>query len=182
MMALSPIKLQQLKKLFCLLKVVNGGTDGREWNRVFVYSNCIFFFDICLYAAARKTRAKKYEKAAKRCLSKLQSFVKKGNPNAVHHAKILKAQKEALRSNKRGSAFQLFQEAILLATRSGYLQDVALANEWYAELLLEVDADPTDQDEAKYRLEESIKYYTEWGANGKIEIFRKKYYKTLNSM
>ena len=69
-------------------------------------------------------------------------------------------------------SFSLYEEATLLSARSGYLQHAALANERYAESLLEIAPKLSRRDEAKYRLEQAIRCYSEWGAHQKVKILR----------
>ncbi|KAL3937360.1 MAG: hypothetical protein SGBAC_007527 [Bacillariaceae sp.] len=102
-------------------------------------------------------------------VKKMQSIVKKGNPNAVHHAKFLDAEHEALSSRSK-AALDFYQEAISFAGRLGFLQDVALANERYAQLLLRSSDPDLDTEEASFRIQESIKYYSEWGAERKVRL------------
>jgi len=43
-----------------------------------------------------------------------------------------------------------------------------LANERYADLLVRGG----EEEEARYRLEEAVKYYSEWGAMKKVELLK----------
>jgi hypothetical protein len=101
-------------------------------------------------------------------------------------------------------ADSLYIKAITSSVRGGFLAVAGLANERYADLLLlvgnyhsERDAEhrrsssrrvsnrllthekerSTDDDdnEVRYRIKESIKYYTEWGAMKKVQVLRSTY-------
>ncbi|CAJ1945071.1 unnamed protein product [Cylindrotheca closterium] len=136
------------------------------------YCFVCFYAGISLYAMARKTG--QYKRAANSCRMALHKAVKKGNPNAVHHVKFLDAEQEFL-SSRNKAALDLYQEAISFAGRLGFLQDVALANERCAQLLLHSSDPNLSIDEASYRIQESIKYYSEWGSERKVRLLKEQY-------
>mmetsp|Transcript_40364 Transcript_40364/g.97469 ORF Transcript_40364/g.97469 Transcript_40364/m.97469 type:complete len:104 (+) Transcript_40364:1084-1395(+) len=94
----------------------------------------------------------------------IKRWVKNGNPNVQHYCCLLNAEKAAL-AKKQKAAEAFYKYAIVLAARTGYLNDAALINERYAGFMKEVG----DEDEAKYRLEEAIRFYRDWGAYAKVE-------------
>jgi hypothetical protein len=126
---------------------------------------------ISLYAMARKTKKRKYKKHAKRVKKTIKSWIDKGNPNVIHYACLLDAEQAAL-DGKKQLASTLFSKAVTLATRGGFLHDAGLANERYAVFLLD---DCSDFEEGGYRMGESIRCYSEWGATIKVKRLREAY-------
>jgi hypothetical protein len=121
---------------------------------------------ISLYAMARQTKKRKFKKHALRVKKTIETWVDKGNPNAKHHLRLLNAEQAAL-DGKSDEACQLYGEAVSLASRCGFLHDAALANERYANFVVD-----DDRDEAAYRLGEAVRFYLEWGATQKVALLR----------
>jgi hypothetical protein len=121
---------------------------------------------ITLYAMARKTNKRKFKKHAIQVKKTIQSWVDAGNPNVKQHLCLLNAEQAAL-DGKNDLARALYGKAVILAARGGFLHDAALASERFADFVLGYD-----RDEATYRLEESIRFYSEWGATSKVEMLR----------
>lgn len=63
----------------------------------------------------------------------------------------------------------MYQKAVALAARGGFLQDAGLANERYADFLWR---DVSDKDEAAHRIEEAIRFYGDWGAARQVDRLR----------
>lgn len=126
---------------------------------------------ISLYAMARKTKEKRYIKAAKKVKKKVAAWVKKGNVNAVHYVLLLEAEDAAL-EGKSDDATKIYPKAIVSAARSEFLQDAALATERFAEYLLH---DLKDNVKAGQQFQESIKYYTGWGSDYKADLLKQKF-------
>jgi predicted ATPase len=121
---------------------------------------------ITLYAMARKTNKRKFKKHAIQVKKTIKSWVDGGNPNVKHHLCLLNAEQAAL-DGKEDLARALYGKAVILAARGGFLHDAALASERFADFVHRYD-----RDEATFRLEESIRFYTEWGATRKVEMLR----------
>jgi hypothetical protein len=81
----------------------------------------------------------------------------------------LSAEQAALSKNYT-RAEEKYKKAIVLAARTGRMHHAALCNERYADFLLQ---ELSDEEEAKYRMEEAIRFYEEWGAVGKVEMLKK---------
>jgi hypothetical protein len=126
---------------------------------------------VCLYAMARKTKERRYKKHGRAVRKTIRSWLKKGNMNARHLCCYLDAEDAAL-CGDFGAAKKMFQEAIVGAARSGCMKDAGLANERYAELVLH---DIGDKEEARFRAEESIRFYKEYGAQRKVDLLEAKY-------
>jgi hypothetical protein len=121
---------------------------------------------ISLYAMARRTKKQNFKKHALRVKKTIETWFDSGNPNVKHHLRLLNAEQAAL-DGKSDKARQLYGEAVSLAARAGFLHDAALANERYADFVLD-----DDRDEAAYRLGESVRFYSRWGATRKVELLR----------
>jgi hypothetical protein len=124
----------------------------------------MFTKGISLFAMARKTRKRKYKVHARRIRSLLQSWEKSGNPNVVHYLLLLDAEWAALRGEKE-DAIRFYKDAVTVSARRGFLQGAALANERFASFLL---SDCNDKEEADYRIEQAVRFYSDWGANRKV--------------
>jgi hypothetical protein len=61
----------------------------------------------------------------------------------------------------------LYQETIVSGARTGHLHHAALCSERYADLLRK---ELVDEDQAKHRIEEAIRFYSDWGAEAKVEM------------
>ncbi|CAJ1939673.1 unnamed protein product, partial [Cylindrotheca closterium] len=119
---------------------------------------------LCLYFVARKTKKRKYRIHANKLRRRIEKWENKRNPNVKHYVPFLEAEQMALNGSWNESS-EYYQKAITLASEDGHLLHAALANERYAELLSDF---LKQQQEASYRLNESIRLYKEWGAVGKV--------------
>ncbi|KAL3924627.1 MAG: hypothetical protein SGILL_000928 [Bacillariaceae sp.] len=125
---------------------------------------------ICVYGAAvseTKQNKKNYLQAAERIRKRLKAFVQRGGVNFLHHLYLLDAEDAALR-RKDAVAKKAYEDSIQAGARSGFIQDAGLANERYALYL----ASRKDIQAARDRYNESIKYYTEWGAHHKVALLQ----------
>ncbi|KAL3934394.1 MAG: hypothetical protein SGBAC_009883 [Bacillariaceae sp.] len=124
---------------------------------------------ISLYVAARRTKKGKYKKHAKKIHKTIRNWKKEGVPNVVYYCIFLDAEKAAL-AGKHEEAETQYQKAIQFVGRSGYLHHAALFNELYSDFLLR---EKKNEDEARYRLGEAIRYYDDWGAGGVVARLKK---------
>ncbi|CAJ1938942.1 unnamed protein product [Cylindrotheca closterium] len=120
---------------------------------------------LSLYVAARRMKQRKYKQHAKKTRKQIYKWKRKGIPNVVYFCMFLDAEHAAL-AGKHAKAKKHYLEAIQFVAKSGFLQHAALFNELYSDYLLR---ERNDRDEAKYRLEEAIRYYEDWGALGKVK-------------
>ncbi len=126
---------------------------------------------ISLYAMARKTKDKRYTKAAKKVKKQVATWLEKGNINVTHYIPFLDAEEAAL-EGKPDEATRLYPLAISSAASSGFLHNAALASERFAEYLLH---DLKGNDMAGKYFQDSIEYYTAWGSDYKADMLRKDY-------
>mmetsp|Transcript_7687 Transcript_7687/g.15836 ORF Transcript_7687/g.15836 Transcript_7687/m.15836 type:complete len:1210 (+) Transcript_7687:225-3854(+) len=164
---------------------------GNEWLKS--YPGVYFGYDafhqaICLYGEARQIAQKQgnscaptlstsqlplYRKHAYKNHALIDSWVKKGGPNHVHHLSILDAERAALLSCTQMShdACNLYEKAVLDSIDGGFVNHAALTEERFADYLWGVDA----RAEGIHHLENAIKLFSEWGALKKVEQLRERH-------
>jgi hypothetical protein len=124
-----------------------------------------FLRGVALFAMARKTKKRRYRKPATNILKYLTKLRKQGNPNLQPYYTLLSAEHAAL-NRDRDQAKKLYQETIVYAARTGQLNHAALSSERYSDYLLN---ELHDSQEAKYRMDEAIRFYEDWGAYAKVD-------------
>ena len=100
----------------------------------------------------------------------MYAWVEKGAVNLVHQLLILDAEDAVLRNNEK-QARELYHKAIVSAARGVFLQHVGLAHERFAQYQLRLG----NSSDVRYHLQESVKYFTDWGACRKVDSMRSKY-------
>ena len=122
---------------------------------------------VALYAMARRCscsgrrNGRKYRRPAELLRKRIRKWHAGGNPNLKHSVMLLDAEHASVCVGKFQVAAKLYQDAIVVAARTGHLHHAGLFNERYADFLKTC---LHDAEEAKYRIDESIRWYTEWGA------------------
>ncbi|KAL3933974.1 MAG: hypothetical protein SGBAC_010167 [Bacillariaceae sp.] len=124
-----------------------------------------FHCAVALYAMARKTKKRKYKRLAIKLRKRITKWLQRGNPNVQHYALFLRGEQSALDGNAE-AASKGFQEAIRLAARTGHMHHAALFNERYSDFLRYTTK---DEDNAEFRMQEAIRFYGEWGAEGVVK-------------
>mmetsp|Transcript_12635 Transcript_12635/g.30174 ORF Transcript_12635/g.30174 Transcript_12635/m.30174 type:complete len:269 (-) Transcript_12635:105-911(-) len=125
----------------------------------------LFHRGVALFAAARRTKKRKYRVEARRLAKKIEKWVSIGNPNVTYYHLFLTAEQMAL-DKMYDMAEQKYEEAIEMATLEGHLHHIGLLNERYSDYLMEVRS---REEESKDRLKQAIRYYEEWGACWKVQ-------------
>ena len=148
---------------------------GYEWQQA-APGHPMFMEAICCgglstFAMARTSKNRKYKKFASKARATIKDWVKKGNPNVRHYEALFDAERAALKK-KHGDAERYYQAAVTMAARGGFVHDAALASERYAEFMLNVIS---DTDGASFHFDNSLKFYSEWGAAKKVQLLREKY-------
>ena len=115
---------------------------------------------------------------AKRIHTELTNSLKNKNPNVLHCVSLLNAEKAALNQKKyqEDDVRKLYNDAITMSARGGYVHDAALAQERFADYFLNIAG---DLQEARYHIEGAIQRYTKWGAMGVVEHLHNKYHDVL---
>ena len=129
-----------------------------------------FYRGISLFDMARKTKKILYRIRAHKVARTIKGWVRKGNPNVKHLDVFLDAEASALAGNTEKTR-KFYEKSVVVAARGGFVQHAALANERYGEYLLH---EMKLQEDAAYRFDEAIKFYSEWGSC-KAEMLREKY-------
>ena len=89
----------------------------------------------------------------------LRKWASDGCCNVIHYVILLDAELSVLNREKKQKIQRLYQKAITLAVRGGFVQDAAVANERLAEYLMLQD----DTVDAGRHFTQAIEYYEEWG-------------------
>eukprot|EP00980_Cylindrotheca_fusiformis_P027138 scaffold19016_cov147-Cylindrotheca_fusiformis.AAC.2 len=123
-----------------------------------------FYMGISLHAAAAANNNKKaaYKKYAKRMLSTVKEYHKRGNPNVLHHYLGLEAETHVLSGGRLSyaTAKARYKTAIDYASRKGLIQDAAILAERYGIFL----QTRMGQNEAgSEQLLKSKQWFQEWG-------------------
>ncbi len=100
-------------------------------------------------------------------MSKWSEF---GSDNFSHKLKLIEAEKKRIMGNFL-DAQKLYDIAIDLAKKNGYIQDEAIANELCAKLWISLDK----KEFAQIYLQRAYYAYSVWGATRKLELMEKKY-------
>ena len=146
-----------------------------NFNGHFIYVFLWHHLSLCCYGAYRITKKQKHMRLAKRVRKQLAMWLAEGNPNVKHHVLLLDAENASTKgSKKHNETTKRYVEAIIAAARAGFMHDAALANERYADYLLNV-APERDEEEGFYRIKEAIRLYEEWGACRKVNMLRDQY-------
>lgn len=147
-------------------------TEQRKERKVYqsLYEGVIseVYLGLVALSLSRRTHKRKYLRQARRSKTKLQSWGKTSG-NCLHMLALLEAEYAALR--KKADVKHLFDTAIAMAGRSGFLQEKALANERAGLYFLGVD----DYDWASHYLSGAHESYLEWGAKAKAEMLQAQY-------
>lgn len=126
----------------------------------------VFHIGIVWFDMARKHKGKrKYRSKALKIKNIISKWATAGGPNVQHYDQMLSAEMAVL-EKKYDLAEQFYKDAIVGAARIGCLHHAALFNERFAEYQLERCS---DKENSKYYMKQAIKYYRDWGANGKAE-------------
>ena len=137
------------------------GAPGFFLNMIETFLRCL-----ALYAMANKTGKRKYKKHSNRLRKKIKGWIDKGNPNVHHYYNILSAEHAILKKDYK-KVEKLYREAVAIAARTGNMYVAALANERFANFSMVY---LSDEDDAKYRTKEAIRFYKAWGADAKVQL------------
>lgn len=125
----------------------------------------MFHRGVALYAMARKRKSRKLKSRAIKIRQAVKQWIKDGTPYLEHYDLLLDAEHAALSRKKLDKADRLYQKAIESAVQIGHVQHSALCSERYADFLLYARSNSKG---SMHQLLESIRYYEEWGAMGKV--------------
>mmetsp|Transcript_5696 Transcript_5696/g.13418 ORF Transcript_5696/g.13418 Transcript_5696/m.13418 type:complete len:1146 (+) Transcript_5696:103-3540(+) len=134
----------------------------------------VFFSGLASFALMRKTRKKKYKKRSKRFLSDMEKMMQRGGRNLLQKFLLMKAEYTASQSKNINESEQkvMYDEAIRAASRAGFTNDAALANELAGFFCLRRGDEGAD--DAGWYLNRAKDTYDEWGAHGKSQHVNEK--------
>jgi len=124
-----------------------------------------FHRGVALYAAAIKTKKGKYKRAGNKIRKKLATLTQYDNTTIQYYYMFLTAEHLALNKNYKAAKMQ-YERAIEAVGKLGHLHHLGLLNERYSDFLLR---ELSLEKESRYRLEQAIGYYKEWGAVHKVK-------------
>ena len=112
-------------------------------------------------AHASKARYKrwKWKRRARKSISIIRKWAKRGNVNVVHYLHLLEAELAILNGNKN-MAERSYKMAITVAEKNGLIQDQALSHELASAAGIDNRGD--------YHTKNAIQCYSEWGATKKV--------------
>ncbi|CAJ1957598.1 unnamed protein product [Cylindrotheca closterium] len=115
---------------------------------------------VALYAAAIKTKNAKYKRAANKIRRRIAKLAQYGNTTIQYYCMFLTAE-HLLLMKKYEEAKLKYEQALEAVGKLGHLHHLGLFNERYSYILRR---DLSLGRESRYRLEQAIRYYREWGA------------------
>eukprot|EP00957_Ditylum_brightwellii_P211518 15366267-Ditylum_brightwellii.AAC.2 len=103
----------------------------------------LFYMCLCVLTMARasKTKERKYMVQAKPIHKELTNSPKNKNPSILHYVSSLNAEKVSLKQKKSQEVRKLYNDALTMSARGGYMHDAALAQEQFADYLLNTVGD-----------------------------------------
>lgn len=130
---------------------------------------------VCCFHAAQTTpknttKGKQYAKVAQMIRKKIRRWKSLGNPNVDQHVELLDAEWNAFKGDYAAAAHH-YDRCISIAARGGCLHDAAFASERLSEFQLEKIR---DRHQAMESLKNSLAYWREWGAKGKVTHLEQK--------
>lgn len=120
---------------------------------------------VALYAAAIKTKRRKYKSAANAIRKRIGKWARYGNTSIQYYSLFLMAEHFAMKKKYKDAKVK-YEQALQAVGSLGHLHHLGLFNERYSDFLLR---DLSMEKESGYRLEEAIRYFREWGAVHKVK-------------
>jgi len=120
---------------------------------------------VALYASAIKTRNGKYKRVANKIRKRLTALARYENTTIQYYCLFLSAEHLALKK-KHNEAKLKYEQALEEVGKLGHLHHLGLFNERYSDFL---QRELKSEQESRYRLEQAIRYYRQWGAVHKVK-------------
>ncbi len=134
-----------------------------------------YFYDslnrlaLCHYLSSLKQ--KKHLKKVKKNQKKIKKWMHHAPMNYSHKYKLIEAERYRV-LRKQTLAMDSYEQAIQLAKKNNYVNEVAIASELAAKFYLSQGKELI----AKTYLQEAHYYYRQWGATAKVKDLEKKYH------
>jgi len=119
-------------------------------------------------AASTWMNKRKWKKKALKAAKLIEKWVKLGNGNVLHSLHLLQAECAALTGKHKATEVS-FKAAIKVASRNGFLHDLALSHEMASAYYLGKDDDYWKD----YHMGRCIESYSEYGATAKVKQLNK---------
>ncbi|CAJ1957594.1 unnamed protein product [Cylindrotheca closterium] len=140
-------------------------TPANFWNQIESFHRAV-----ALYAAAIKTKKSKYKRAANKIRKRMAALAKYENTTIQYFFMFLTAEHLVLQ-RKHIEAKLKYEQALEAVGKLGHLHHLGLFYERYSDFLrLELNLET----ESRYRLEQAIGYYRDWGAVHKTKALESK--------
>ncbi|CAJ1957584.1 unnamed protein product [Cylindrotheca closterium] len=132
-----------------------------------IYLNQIESFHraVALYAAAIKTKRGKYKRAANKIRKRIATLAQYENTTIQYYNLFLSAEYLTLQKKHKEAKLK-YEQALEAVGKLCHLHHLGLLNERYSDFL---QWELSLQKESRYRLEQAIEYYREWGAVHKVK-------------
>ena len=158
--------LDVAEKAFRLWRRRQGSRRSSAHQCHFGSSTTLLFQVLIASSLYRQSGKGIYRFKARKANKEICRAVKAGALNDLHKAYIMDAEFSASFYRQRPNVIQKkFDLAIQLASRAGFTQDAALANELAGEAMLRAN----ERHQASEYLTRAYSLYTEWGAQAKVE-------------
>jgi len=123
-----------------------------------------FLNGLSCIAAAHETGDERYSKLGEICRDRIKKWMAMDNPNVKHSDLFLDAEYAVLK-RRHNAAIENYNAAIRVALEGGFVQDAALACERLVEFHVCVS---DDLREAEGWIRQAVRYWSTWGAMGKV--------------
>lgn len=152
--------IEKATSMFLSLKDTNA--SGNLFKGIFFDQARVFFFSLICMAKFKTTKKYKWLKVAKKYMEMIRKWtVNSKGINLTHKLMILKAERMSIK-DKSNNIRVAFDQAIAAASKTGYLQDAALA------ALLASRSLPDPQDIKSYH-RRALDLFESWGAHGLVK-------------
>lgn len=140
------------------------------------------FEGLAAFGLYRETGKGVWKKRAGKVMKRLKTWVKEGNMNCVHILQLLEAEKLATEDRNHEKIRRAYDKAIASASRIGFSNDQALANEKAGTYFLEDVHGETGTYWAQHYFESAYRLYHDWEAFGKSKDLQRKYPHILSNI
>ena len=139
----------------------------------------IFFSGLTASSLARRTGKRKHKQYAKSATSEMHEIMKSRGLNNLHRYLLMKAHLEACLNPKGKGIKDAFDRAITAASRAGFSQDAALANELAGEHFASIE---DDDYWPNHYFARAHSLYSEWGAKAKVDHLKETWGKYIEEV
>jgi predicted ATPase len=135
---------------------------------------CALFEGLTVFALARKTGNRKWQRRGLYVMKRVKKWASKGNLNCVHILYLLEAEQTSLLEGHEEEIRKKYDQAISVAGRNGFSNDKALSNERAGEYFVSVGG-ASASFWARHYMKSAYQLYTDWEAWGKAGQLKENY-------